>query len=130
MSRSASIFERKAPARRQNSLIWVFDRLEFDPRYLRSRMFGCDTAYMDGMLCLGVIDRSDEPWNGLLVCTAHEHQSSLMEDMPALNPHAVLGKWLYVSQNDLAFEETAERLVDLVLARDARIGVAPKGGHK
>src|SRR5690606_1301195 len=109
MSRPPSIFQRKAPVRKLNSLLWVFDRFEFDPGYLRSRMFGCETAYMDGMLCLGVIDRGDEPWNGLLVCTTHEHQASLMLDIPALHPHKVLGKWLYVSQRDPAFEETAER---------------------
>src|SRR5690606_14324552 len=99
---------------------------EFDPGYLRSRMFGCETAYMDGMLCLGVIDRGDEPWNGLLVCTTHEHQASLMLDIPALHPHKVLGKWLYVSQRDPAFEETAERLTELVLARDPRVGIEPR----
>ena len=126
MPKPPSVFERKTPARRQNSLIWIFDRLESDPGYLRSRMFGCETAYMDGMLCLGVIDRGDEPWDGLLVCTSHERHASLMEDMPALSPHQVLGKWLYISQHDPAFEVTAEQLVALVLSRDERIGVAPR----
>lgn len=129
MPKPPPIFEHKAPARRQNSLIWIFDRFEFDPGYLRSRMFGCETAYMDGMLCLGVIDRGDEPWNGMLVCTSHERQAALVEEMPALRPHKVLGKWLYVSQNDPAFEETAERLAELVLDRDSRVGVGPKGGR-
>lgn len=127
MPKPLPIFERKAPVRRQNSLVWIFDQFEFDPGYLRSRMFGCETAYMDGMLCLCVADRGDEPWNGLLVCTSHERQASLMEEMTALRPHNVLGKWLYVSQNDPAFEETVERLAELVLARDPRVGVEPKG---
>ena len=127
MPKPLPIFQRKAPARRQNSLIWIFDRFEFDPGYLRSRMFGCDTAYMDGMLCLGVVDRGGEPWNGLLVCTSHERQADLIEEMPVLKPHKVLGKWLYISQEDPAFEETAERLTELVLARDPRVGVEPKG---
>ncbi len=120
------IFDRKVPARRQNSLVWVFDRFEFDPGYLRSRMFGCETAYMDGMLCLGVTDRG-EPWNGLLICTSRERQASLIEEIPALRPHKVLGKWLYISQEDPAFEAVAELLVGLVLARDPRVGVEPKG---
>ena len=130
MVKPPPIFERRTPARRQNSLIWIFDRFERDPGYLRSRMFGCDTAYMDGMLCLGVIDRGDEPWNGLLVCTSHERQPSLIQDMPALQSHPVLGKWLYVSQHDPAFEDTAAQLADLVLARDTRIGVEPKPGRR
>ncbi|MFC4298385.1 hypothetical protein ACFO0J_10070 [Castellaniella hirudinis] len=126
MPKPPPIFEPKTRVRRQSSLLWVFDRFEFDPGYLRSRMFGCETAYMDGMLCLGVIDRGDEPWNGLLVCTSRERQAGLMAEMPALRPHKVLGKWLYISQNDPAFEESAARLVEWVLARDSRIGVEPK----
>ena len=124
------IFERKKPAKRQNSLVWIFDRFEFDPGYMRSRMFGCETAYIDGMLCLGVIDRGAEPWSGLLVCTSHEHHAALMEEMPALSPHEVLGKWLYISQEDAAFEDTADRLVELVLARDPRVGIEPKGRRR
>jgi hypothetical protein len=46
--------------------------------------------------------------------------------MPALRPHPVLGKWLYVPQEDPAFEDTVEQLMALVLERDARVGVEPK----
>jgi hypothetical protein len=38
----------------------------------------------------------------------------------------VLGKWLYIAQDDPAFEPTVERLTALVLARDPRVGVEPK----
>jgi len=124
-----AIFERKKPARRLNSLVWIFDSLEFDPGYMRSRMFGCETAYMDGRLCLAVADRR-EPWNGLLVCTSHEHHAALMKALPALRAHGVLGKWLYVSQDDPRFEETAERLTALVSARDPRVGVEPKAPRR
>src|SRR5690606_41496916 len=123
-----AIFQHKKPARRSNSLAWVFDRLEHDPGYARSRMFGCETAYMDGMLCLAVSDRGD-PSSGLLACTYHQHHAALIGEMPALRPHKVLGKWLYVPQDDPAFEDTAQRLAELVLARDPRVGVEPKGGR-
>lgn len=122
----ATFLEHKKPSRRPNSLVWVFDSLEFDRGYVHGRMFGCETAYVDGRLCLAVADRGD-PWNGLLVCTSHEHHAALMEEMPALRPHKVLGKWLYIPQDDPAFEETADRLAALVLARDLRVGVEPKG---
>ena len=46
--------------------------------------------------------------------------------MPALRPHPVLGKWLYVTQEDPEFEATAQHLTGLVLARDPRVGVEPK----
>jgi len=46
--------------------------------------------------------------------------------MPALQSHPVLGKWLYVSQDDPTFETIAEKMTVLVLARDPRVGVEPK----
>lgn len=113
------------PSAVRNSLLWIFDAFDRDATYLRKQMFGCDAAYIDGRLCLVAADRA-KPWNGLLVCTAREAHASLLEDLPALRPHPVLGKWLYVPQEDAAFEDTAEALVALVLERDARIGVEAK----
>ncbi|TKC85951.1 hypothetical protein FAZ69_21785 [Trinickia terrae] len=113
------------PSTVRNSLLWIFDAFERDSTYIRKRMFGCDAAYVDGLLCLVVAD-GDEPWNGLLVCTSKEHHAALIDDMPALRPHSVLGKWLYVPQADPAFETTAEKMTALVLARDSRVGVEPK----
>ncbi|REG51662.1 hypothetical protein B0G80_8164 [Paraburkholderia sp. BL6669N2] len=113
------------PSSVRNSLIWIFDAFERDPTYIGKRMFGSDAAYIDGLLCLIAADR-DKPWNGLLVCTSHERHAALIDEMPALRPHPVLGKWLYVTQDDPAFETVAEQLTALVLARDSRIGVEPK----
>jgi hypothetical protein len=113
------------PASIRNSLDWILEALERDSGYLRRRMFGCEAAYIDGLLCLVVADR-DEPWNGLLVCTSHDRHAALVEEMPALKPHPVLGKWLYVRQGDPAFEDIVEKTTSLVLARDERIGVEPK----
>lgn len=113
------------PSCARSSLVWIFDAFERDPTYIRTRMFGSDAAYIDGMLCLVAADRGD-PWNGLLVCTSQDRHAALIDEMPALRPHPVLGKWLYVPQNDPAFEAVAERLAALVLARDPRVGVEPK----
>lgn len=88
-------------------------------------MFGCDAAYMDGLLCLVAADRG-APWNGLLVCTSREQHAALIQDMPALRPHPILGKWLYIPQDHEAFETVAAKMVALVLARDQRLGVEPK----
>lgn len=112
------------PSSIRNSLAWILEAFERDPGYLSKRMFGSDAAYMDGMLCLAVTD-GDEPWNGLLVCTSRDRHASLIEEMPALKPHPVLGKWLYVRQGDPAFEDIVEKMTTLVLARDPRVGVAP-----
>ncbi len=129
MSKTELFAERGQRPRRVNSLIWIFDALEHDPGYLQARLFGCHTAYLDDRLCLAVADRG-EPWNGLLVCSSREHHAGLIAQMPALRPHEVLGKWLYVPQDDPAFEDTAERAVELALARDPRIGVEAKSRRK
>lgn len=113
------------PSSIRNSLLWTFEAFERDATFIRKRMFGCDAAYIDGMLCLVAADR-EKPWNGLLVCTSQERHAALVDTVPALKPHPVLGKWLYVGQEHPDFEAEAQRLADLVLARDPRIGVEPK----
>ena len=113
------------PSSIRNSLAWIFEAFERDSTYSRKRMFGCDAAYIDGLLCLVAADRA-EPWNGLLACTSQDRHAALIDEMPALRPHPVLRKWLYVPQNDPTFESIAARMTVLVLARDPRLGVEPK----
>ncbi|CAM2186874.1 TfoX N-terminal domain-containing protein [Paraburkholderia sacchari] len=113
------------PSKIRNSLLWIFDAFERDPGYLHKLMFGADAAYMDGLLCLIAADR-EKPFNGLLVCTSHDRHGALIDEMPSLQPHPVLGKWLYARQDDAAFETVAQRLTELVLARDPRVGVEPR----
>jgi hypothetical protein len=122
---SATIDSTPMPSSIRNSLVWIFDAFERDATYLRKRMFGSDAAYIDGQLCLVAADRA-KPWNGLLVCTSQERHAALIDDMPALRPHPVLRKWLYVPQDDPAFESIADHLTKLVLARDPRVGVEPR----
>ncbi|MDR5758977.1 hypothetical protein [Caballeronia sp. LZ035] len=112
------------PSKVRNSLLWIFEPLENDETFFRKRMFGSDAAYVDGLLCLVVADRG-EPWNGLLVCTSRERHAALIEEMPALRPHKVLGKWLCIAQDDPAFEDVVQRIISLVLSHDSRIGVEP-----
>lgn len=112
------------PSTIRNSLAWIFEAFERDPTYVHKRMFSSDAAYIDGKLCLTAGDR-DEPWNGLLVCTSVEHHAALIDEIPALRAHPVLGKWLYVSQSDPAFEAVVQHVTALVRARDPRIGVEP-----
>lgn len=113
------------PSKIRNSLLWIFDAFEDDPTYIRKPMFGCDAAYIDGLMCLVAADRTP-PWSGLLVCTSHDRHAALIADVPGLRPHPDLGKWLFVPQTDPAFEDTVKKVVSLVVARDSRIGVEPK----
>lgn len=113
------------PSSIRNSLVWIFDAFEREPNYVRKLMFGCDAAYLDGLLCLIAADRG-EATGGMLVCTSKDRHAALIDAIPALRPHPVLGKWLYISQADPAFETVVEELTALVLARDPRVGVEPK----
>ena len=46
--------------------------------------------------------------------------------IPALSPHPVLRKWLYLRESSEAFESVAEDLVRLARQDDSRIGVTPR----
>lgn len=116
---------RKQRGARQNSLLWILEPLERESGYTHRKMFGADAAYLDGLLYLIVADR-DDPWNGVMVCTSQDRHARLLADLPQLLPHPVLGKWLYLPQSDEAFEATAAVLAGLAVARDPRMGVAPK----
>lgn len=126
-SPSSDIFSapRKRSPARVNSLSWILEPLERDAAYQRRKMFGCDAAYLDGLLYLVVADR-EAPWDGVMVCTSREQHAALMGDVPGLLVHPELGKWLYLPQTDEAFESRAATLVRLALDRDPRMGVAPK----
>ena len=62
---------------------------------------------------------------GVLVPTEREHQPSLITEFPALAPHPVLPKWLYLPEASLTFEADAARLIALIRRLDPRIGVIP-----
>lgn len=106
-------------------LDWLLEPLESHPGYFRRKMFGCEAAYLNGRLML-VLAAGEEPWNGLLIATAREQHPALQAQWNALRPHPVLGKWLYLPQDNDAFDTTAAAIVERVLHGDPRIGVAPR----
>ncbi len=112
----------KTKPKTKNPLLWVFDCLEEDPRYIPRKLFNFDAAYLDGRLYLAVAP-GKEPWNGMLVCTAREHHAALLHQFPQLVQHPVLGKWLYISQTHTEFESVALDLAALAQRRDRRLGV-------
>jgi len=104
---------------------WLVEGLVDQPGYLPKHMFGCRACYYNGLLTLILADK-DEPWNGLMVATDKERQTALIRDFPALRPHEILPKWLYLSQDRDDFEDIANELVELIIQEDSRIGVVPK----
>jgi hypothetical protein len=123
MDRKAAFPAKAAkPEKKANSLLWLFEPLEEEPRFVRQKFFFLDAAYLGGRLYLALVDR-EEPWSGLLVCTSREHHVSLQADFSQLTSHSVLGKWLYLSQSHVDFESVAPELVILAKRRDPRLGV-------
>jgi hypothetical protein len=114
---------------REHPLQWVVELLVEEPSYLQRAMFGCLGIYLHGRLML-VLAASREPWQGVLVPTAREHHPALLREEAELVTHPVLAKWLYLSESTEAFEETAQRLVERVVANDPRIGVEPSSDSR
>lgn len=111
--------------RKPNPLEWIFEPLAEEPAFFRRPMFGCEAAYLGERIVL-VLAAKEEPWNGILVPTERAHHASIARDIGALAPHGVLGKWLYVSQSEDAFEATAAAVVERIRRRDPRFGVVPR----
>jgi hypothetical protein len=93
-----------------------------EPSFLAKSMFGGMACYLHGRMMLILTDRRP-PWRGLLVLTARADQVSLCAELPALAPHPIIGKWLFLPDAAPELEETAAGLVTLILADDPRLGV-------
>ncbi len=104
---------------------WLWEPLESEPSFLLRSMFGAKAVYLDGRMVL-CFSSGAEPWNGMLVCTERSHHESLVADFPALSPHPILPKWLYLSDSADGFDRWAEALVSLAKKRDPRVGIIPK----
>jgi len=128
--RSSFIFGKAMPVRRTTRLrrpnrhSWILEPLEEDPVFMTRAMFGCLAAYFDGRLVLVLADKQ-EPWRGVLVPTERDAHSDLVATIPALRPHEVLPKWLYLAESTPEFEGDCARLVERIRHRDPRIGVLP-----
>jgi hypothetical protein len=115
--------------RRIHPHAWLWEPLQGDPTFVLAAMFGTRAAYLDGKLML-CFSAHEEPWRGVLVCTERGHQASLVAEFPALSPHPILPKWLYLPESADNFERVAGRLAALALERDPRLGVVPRPRRK
>ena len=108
---------------------WLAEPLLGDPTYVLKSWFGGRTIMLHGRHHL-FLTVQGEPWQGVLVCTFHEYHESLRAEIPALQPHPILGKWLYLPETAETFERDAKRLVQRVRARDPRLGILPSPKKK
>ena len=112
----------KIPARTSHPYAWLWEPLESEASFVLRSMFGGRAVYVEGR-CQLICFAKQEPWRGVLVCTDHQSQASLIEEFPSLAPHPVIPKWLYLPEAADDFESAAQRLVSLVGRQDGRIGV-------
>lgn len=124
----ASSFRVKA-AKPEHPLAWLAEPLADEPSFVLKSWFGGRTIMLYGKHQL-FLSTQGEPWQGVLVCTFHEHQPSLREEFPALQQHPILKKWLYLPESSDNFERIAKQLVRLVKAGDSRLGIPPSPRKK
>jgi hypothetical protein len=120
---------RPKAAKAEHPLQWLAEPLLGEETFVLKAWFGGRTIMLHGRHQL-FLTAQGEPWQGVLVCTYHEHQESLRAEFPALQQHPVLKKWLYLPEALDSFEREARRLVQLVRARDPRIGILPSPRKK
>ena len=126
-SRAASL--RPKTAKAEHPLQWLAEPLLGEPSFVLKSWFGGRTLMLHGRHHL-FLTMQGEPWQGVLVCTYHEHQPSLLAEFPGLRQHPVLKKWLYLPETTDTFERDAKRLVQLVQGRDPRLGILPSPKKK
>lgn len=103
---------------------WVAEPFLEEASFELRPMFGCLACYLHGRLVLVLADRRP-PWCGLLVPTERAAQAPLRDEFPALAPHPVLPKWLFLPEGADELERIGAALVARALADDPLLGVEP-----
>jgi hypothetical protein len=94
-------------------------------------MFGCLAVYIKDKIVLILRDQPTETQdNGVWLATTVEHHESLRVEFPYMRQIKVLAtkisNWQILPVDAPDFEESALRAVELIAARDPRIGKVPK----
>jgi len=108
---------------------WIFEAFVEHGTFFTKRMFGGLAAYLFGRQMLLLVEPTKSgrwKWHGVLVCTDREHHASIQAELPALMPHEVLRKWLFIDSTHEDFESTMEAVARYVASNDPRFGVSPK----
>ena len=111
---------------------WIFESFAEHRTFFTKRMFCGLAAYLfeRQMLLLFEPTKSGRwKWHGVLICTDYAHHASIQAELPALNPHQVLRKWLFIDSTHEDFEATMEAVAKRVARNDPRFGILPRA-HK
>jgi hypothetical protein len=109
---------------------WIFQAFVEHRTFFTKSMFGGLAAYLFERQMLLLVEPTKSgrwKWHGVLVCTDYEHHPSLQAEFPALMPHDVLRKWLFIDSVHEDFESTMEAVAKQVARNDLRFGIQPKG---
>jgi len=107
---------------------WIFQAFENHPTFFSKRMFGGLAAYLFGRQMLVLVEPTRAgrlKWHGVLICTEHAHQPSIIAEFPQLAPHDILKKWLFIDSGCEDFELTMERVAKAISRDDPRFGIHP-----
>src|SRR5580698_3705257 len=102
---------------------WIFDAFAEHPTFFTKSMFGCLAVYLFERQMLLLVEPTKSGrwnWHGVLICTDYEQHASLQAEFPALLPHEVLRKWLFIGSTHEDFEPTMEAVAARVVSNDPR----------
>jgi hypothetical protein len=108
---------------------WIADGFAAHRTFFTKRMFGGLAIYLFERQMLLLVEPTKSgrwKWHGVLVCTDYEHHASIHAEFPALKPHEVLRKWLFIDSTHEHFESTMEAVARCVARNDPRFGIVPK----
>jgi hypothetical protein len=108
---------------------WILEAFDNHPTFLAQRMFGGLAVYLFERQMLLLVEPTKTgrwKWHGVLICTDHDRQASIRAEFPALAPHAVLRKWLFLDSSHDAFDATMKGVVQHLALNDPRFGIVPK----
>lgn len=112
---------------------WILDAFDGHRTFLTKRMFGGLAVYLFERQMLVLVEPTKTgrwTWHGVLICTDRDHHSAIRAEFPALVPHDVLRKWLFIASTHVDFEPTMEAVARRMARNDPRFGIAPRSSRR
>jgi hypothetical protein len=107
---------------------WICDAFADHRTFFTKSMFGGLAVYLFERQMLVLVEPTKSgrwKWHGVLICTGYEHHASIQAEFPALRPHEILRKWLFIDSTHDHFESTMEAVATRIARDDPRFGILP-----
>jgi hypothetical protein len=108
---------------------WILEAFVEHRTFFTRGMFGGLAAYLFERQMLLLVEPTKSgrwKWHGALICTDHQYHASIQAEFPALKPHVVLRKWLFIDSVHDDFESTMAAVAERMASDDPRFGVLPR----